>query len=123
MASPPITSEMISEVKGRGDRQGLGLSCLIKIIGLLTFYCLLVLLYIVGIGLYAHRVWLIISKGGPMHEVCVNSVCAHYSLMMTLYPRKLLKVLKMLFVAMALHFFEALLMLIHLWRYALKTCL
>lgn len=29
----------------------------------------LVLAYIGGVGLYAHRVWLTISKGGPMHEV------------------------------------------------------
>ena len=33
------------------------------------FYCLLVVFYIAGIGLYAHRVWITISKGGPMHEV------------------------------------------------------
>ncbi len=44
-------------------------------IGLLPFYAVLVLAYIAGIGLYAHRVWLTISKGGPMHEVsvCVSS--------------------------------------------------
>lgn len=63
------------------------------LIGLLQFYLLLVLVYIGGIGAYAHRVWLTISKGGPMHEV-----------------------LKMLSVAMAMHFLAAILMLIHLWR-------
>ena len=48
----------------------------------------------------------------------------HLFLVMTLYPQKLIKqVLKMLFVAMALHFFEALLMLIHLWRCVLKSSL
>ena len=62
----------------------------------MTFYLLLVLVYLGGIGAYAHRVWLTISKGGPMHEV-----------------------LKMLSVAMAIHFFAALLMLIHLWRSAI----
>lgn len=68
------------------------MTCL-HIVGLLTFYFLLVLVYLGGIGAYAHRVWLTISKGGPMHEV-----------------------LKMLSVAMAMHFSAALLMLIHLWR-------
>ena len=61
--------------------------------GLLAFYLLLVLVYLVGIGAYAHRVWLTISKGGPMHEV-----------------------LKMLSIAMAIHFSAAILMLVHLWR-------
>ncbi len=41
--------------------------------GLLTFYCLLVVFYMAGIGLYAHRVWITISKGGPMHDVRQNS--------------------------------------------------
>ena len=63
------------------------------VIGLLTFYVLLILVYLVGVAAYAHKVWLTISKGGPMHEV-----------------------LKMLSVAMAMHFFAAILMLIHLWR-------
>ena len=62
-------------------------------IGLLGFYLLLVLVYLGGIGAYSHRVWLTISKGGPMHEV-----------------------LKMLSVAMGMHFFAAVLMLVHLWR-------
>ena len=39
---------------------------------MLTFYCLLVLFYVAGIGLYAHRVWITISKGGPMHEVSLS---------------------------------------------------
>ncbi|XP_064394157.1 integral membrane protein GPR180-like [Halichondria panicea] len=65
--------------------------------GLLPFYAVLVLAYIAGIGLYAHRVWLTISKGGPMHEV-----------------------LNMLSVAMALHMLAAILMLIHLWRYSVN---
>jgi hypothetical protein len=60
--------------------------------GLLLFYCLLVLLYIAGLSLYAHQVWITISKGGPMHE--------------------------MLTLAMGLHFISAILMLIHLWRYS-----
>ena len=42
---------------------------LVFIVGLLMFYCLLVLLYTAGISLYAHRVWITINKGGPMHEV------------------------------------------------------
>lgn len=41
----------------------------IILIGLLTFYSLLILFYVAGIGLYAHKVWMTISKGGPMHEV------------------------------------------------------
>ncbi len=38
-------------------------------VGLLLFYAVLVLAYVAGIGLFAHKVWLTISKGGPMHEV------------------------------------------------------
>ena len=57
------------------------------------FYMLLFLVYVAGLGLYAHKLWVTISKGGPMHEV-----------------------LKMLSVAMAMHFCSTLLMLVHLWR-------
>jgi len=35
------------------------------------------ILYLAGVGLYAHRVYLTISKGGPMHEAslkCKNTV-------------------------------------------------
>jgi hypothetical protein len=65
--------------------------------GLLLFYSLLVLLYTAGISLYAHRVWITINKGGPMHEV-----------------------LQMLSLAMGLHFTSAILMLVHLWRYSIN---
>lgn len=65
--------------------------------GLLIFYSLLILVYVAGSGLYAHRVWMTISKGGPMHEV-----------------------LKMLSIAMGLHFCAAVLMLLHLWRYSVN---
>ncbi len=67
--------------------------------GLLMFNCLLVLVYAAGVGLYAHRLWVTITKGGPMHEV-----------------------LQMLSVAMALHLSSTLLMLLHLWRSVSHCC-
>ena len=43
--------------------------------GLLVFYCLLLVLYCAGTALYAHWVWITVSKGAPMHEVNLHVVC------------------------------------------------
>eukprot|EP00731_Ephydatia_muelleri_P030155 Em0021g678a len=63
--------------------------------GLLTFYCILLVVYIAGVALYVHTVWRTIKKRGPMHET-----------------------LKMLSVAMGLHFASTLLMFLYLWSFS-----
>lgn len=46
----------------------------VVVIGLLSMYALVIMLYLGGISLFAKRVWQSIQKGGPMHEVWSNKI-------------------------------------------------